>query len=79
MAPVFQERDLIYYQNVPGPPENLIGRECVVGLADGRVFVKILQRGNSPGFFNLFSYNAPLIADVVVDWAVRVMWVRRAE
>jgi phage repressor protein C with HTH and peptisase S24 domain len=36
MDPVFRDRDLIYYRNVRGQPGDLIGRECVVGLADGR-------------------------------------------
>ncbi len=77
MDPVFRDRDLIYYRNVRGQPGDLIGRECVVGLADGHVYVKILQRGNTAGLFNLFSYNAPLISDVVVEWAVKVAWVKR--
>jgi len=77
MEPVFRDRDLIYYETQPGDPGDLIGRECVVRLADGRTFVKILMRGSEPGLFNLFSYNAPLISDVAVQWAVRVAWVKR--
>ncbi len=59
MAPAFRDHDTIYYRRVRRPIESLIGRECVVGLATGEVYVKMLQRGSSPGLFNLFSYNAP--------------------
>lgn len=77
MAPVFPDRSVIYYRNVPGPPEQVINQECVVRLADGRTFIKILRRGSEPGLYDLFSYNAPLMPDVVVEWAVRVRWVDR--
>lgn len=77
MTPAFRNRDVIYYRNIRGEPEQLIGRECVIRLMDGRTFVKILMRGGAPGLFTLFSYNAPLIADVAVEWAVPVKWVMR--
>ena len=77
MIPAFRDRDVIYYRNVRAEPEQLIGRECVIRLADGRTFVKILMRGSGPGFFTLFSYNAPLISDVAIEWAVPVKWVMR--
>lgn len=79
MAPAFRDHDTIYYRNVPGPPDGLLGRECVVGLSSGEVYVKILQRGNSAGLFNLFSYNAPLLEDQPVQWAVKVRWVDRGD
>lgn len=77
MAPVFPDRSVIYYRNVPGSPGQVVGQECVVRLVDGRTFVKILQRGSTPDLYNLFSYNAPLMIDVPVEWAVRVRWVDR--
>lgn len=79
MAPAFRDRDIIYYEKRELGPEDLIGRECVVGLADGRTFVKVLQRGSDRGLYNLFSYNAPLITDVAVNWAMRVRWVSRED
>jgi len=77
MAPAFRDRDIIYYRNVQADPDQLIGRECVIRLADGRTFVKILMRGSAAGLFTLFSYNAPLISDVAIEWAVPVKWVMR--
>lgn len=77
MAPVFPDRSIIFYRNIPGPPDQVINQECIVRLADGRTFVKILQRGSEHGLYNLFSYNAPLMVDLAVEWAVRVRWVDR--
>lgn len=79
MSPRYMERETIYYRraDTTGDPSNLIGREVVVRLADGRTFVKVLRRGSSPGYFTLDSYNAPPMEDVVVEWVVPVKWVRR--
>jgi transcriptional regulator with XRE-family HTH domain len=79
MSPRYMERETIYYRraDAAGDPTSLIGREVVVRLADGRTFVKVLRRGSSPGYFTLFSYNAPPMEDVVVEWVVPVKWVRR--
>lgn len=79
MSPRYMERETIYYRraDAPADPAGLIGREVVVRLADGRTFVKVLRRGTSPGYFTLYSYNAPPMEDVVVEWAVPVKWVRR--
>ncbi|MGO1079921.1 XRE family transcriptional regulator [Inquilinus sp. CA228] len=78
MYPRYLERETIYYRRAQtSDPRNLIGREVVVRVADGRTFVKVLRRGSSPGLFNLESYNAPPMEDVAVDWAVPVRWVSR--
>lgn len=53
-------------------PADLIGQECVVWLADGRVLVKELLRG-ADGLFSLYSHNAPLIENVAVDGASPVL------
>ena len=49
-----------------------IGRECVIKLADGRLFVKELRRGEN-GRFTLFGWNSPLIENVAVEWAAPVL------
>ena len=66
-------RWLVFYDNVRRPvtPE-LIGELCVVGLADGRILIKQLQRGKGKGLFNLISSNDKPILDVEVEWAARV-------
>lgn len=77
MYPVYRERDLIFYEIRTHAVPDLIGRECVVKLADGRMLVKVLRRGAEPGFYNLESFNAPLIENVVLEWASPVRWVEK--
>jgi hypothetical protein len=64
---------LVFYDNIHRPvtPE-LIGELCVVGLADGRILIKQLQRGKTKGLFNLISSNDKPILDVELEWAARV-------
>ena len=64
---------LVFYDDVKDPPVfSLVGHLCVVGLPDGRVLVKKLQRGQLPGRFNLISNTEAPIYDVEVTWAARV-------
>ena len=67
------DRWLVYYDLVHNPPTgDLIGRLCVVGLADGRVLIKKLMGGQIAGHWTLLSNTEPPIYDVVVEWAARV-------
>lgn len=64
---------LVYYDDVRDPPGgNQIGKLCVCGLADGRILVKKLKRGQIAGHFTLLSNTEPPIYDVLVDWAAVV-------
>lgn len=77
MYPVYRDRDLIFYETRTFAQDDLVGRECVLRLADGRMLVKVLRRGISQGFFTLESFNAPPIENVVVEWAAPVRWVEK--
>lgn len=67
------DRWLVYYDDVRDPPGgDQIGQLCVCGLADGRILVKKLKRGQVDGTFTLISNVEPPIYDVYVDWAARV-------
>lgn len=70
--PSLFDRDIIVYRRDPVPPDTLIGKQCVVRLADGRTLVKTIRRGSAPGFWNLESFNAPPEEDVVIERAVPV-------
>lgn len=59
------------------PPGDLLNREAVVGLADGRILIKIITRGSAPGLWTLTSFNAAPISDQVVEWAAPIDWVKR--
>lgn len=80
MFPAFNDGDYIIYDDRLEGREiaKLLNRECVVQLADGRMFVKTLRRGSTPGTWSLWSYNASPMDDVLVEWAARVRWIERA-
>jgi len=64
---------LVFYDDRREPvTTDLIGRLCVVGLADGRVLVKMIKAGQTPGLYTLLSQTEEPITDVEVTWAARV-------
>ena len=72
MGPFFKGW-LVFYDDVRRPPTtDLIGELCVVGLRDGRVLIKQVQRAKIEGYFNLLSATEKPIQDADVDWAARV-------
>src|SRR5262249_41062843 len=74
----FFNRWYVFYDDVHRPmTPDLIGQLCVVGLADGRVLVKQVQRGRSEGLYTLHSTTEKPIADVKIEWAARVNSISR--
>lgn len=73
LGPLF-DRWIVFYDDVRRPvTSDLVGRLCVVGLEDGRVLVKKIQRSRTRGVFHLISgASEPPILDVSVEWAARV-------
>ena len=68
---------LVFYDDVRDPPgDDMIGRMCVCGLADGRVLVKALKRSQVSGMWTLLSNTEPPIYDVALDWAALVREMR---
>ena len=76
MYPLLDEHDLVYYSRRDEAPERMVGRLCVVRLADGRTFVKRLRRGTAPGLYMLESLNGPPIEDVEIEWVARIDWMK---
>lgn len=69
----FFDQWLVFYDDVRDPPTaKMLGKLCIVGVADGRILIKKLMRGGIPGQFNLLSQFEPPIYDVIVDWAAIV-------
>ncbi len=68
---------LVFYDDVRSPvTEDMHGKLCVVGLADGRVMVKRLRQASN-GLFHLDSNsNEPTLTDQVVEWAAVVTAMR---
>lgn len=76
LGPAFDEA-ILFYDDVRSPiTPDLYGRLCVVGLADGRVLVKLVRPGEN-GLFHLISNTAeePMWNQEVV-WAARVTDIR---
>lgn len=72
LGPLF-DKWLVFYDDVRRPATaDLIGKLCVVGLDDGRVLIKKLQRSKSPGLYHLVSQTEPPILDVPIEWAAMV-------
>lgn len=66
------DRWVVFFDDVRSPvTSDLIGKLCVVGLADERVLVKKLKRAGA-GLYDLLSNNEDPIRGVVVTWAARV-------
>lgn len=64
---------LVFYDDVKAEPDPSMLRElCVVGLTDGRVLVKKLMKGSTPGRYHLLSQTEGMIEDVEVLWAAKV-------
>jgi phage repressor protein C with HTH and peptisase S24 domain len=71
-------RWLVFYDDVRRPvTPDLVGELCVVGLHDGKVLIKQLQRSRTDGVYNLHSETEPPIRDVRVEWAARVKSIAR--
>jgi len=67
------DRWLVFYDQIHSPvTSDLIGKLCVVGLADDRVLVKKLQNGRKKGRYRLLSEIGDPIEDVIVEWAAKV-------
>lgn len=63
---------LVFYDDVRSPiTEDLIGRLCVVGLEDGRILVKMVQKNRSGGF-DLFGQFGDPVLDAAIAWAAPV-------
>ena len=67
------DRWLVFYDEVRSPvTPDLIGKLCVVGLADDRVLIKKVRQGSREGLYRLLSEREPPIEDVAVEWAAKV-------
>jgi len=69
----FFDRWLVFYDDVRRPvTSDLLNKLCVVGLDDGRILIKKIQRSKARGLFHLISQTEDPILDVTIDWAAKV-------
>jgi phage repressor protein C with HTH and peptisase S24 domain len=79
--PAYQNGDLIYLADKTAKTDDMVGmvgRECIIQLADGRKLLRTLSRGSRKGVFTLLSYNSPPIHDVKVAWVAPINWIKRS-
>ena len=72
LGPIFDGWRVYFDDRREPVTDDLIGRLCVVGLADGRILVKTLSRGRSNGAFDLHGQFGEPVLDIEVLWAARV-------
>lgn len=73
-SPIYEDGDVLVYSRQL-PPDEMIGRRSVVGLPDGRRFVKTILPGVE-GQFTLSSANASPMLNIPVEWAAPIDWVK---
>ena len=79
MYPVYEEGDILFYSR-NGEATDItacMGKQCVVKVVDGPIYIKMLGRGSTDGLYTLVSFNHPPIEDVALEWAVRVSYVKK--
>jgi phage repressor protein C with HTH and peptisase S24 domain len=77
MYPAYKDGDLIFYeQKFDGDFVELVNKDCIIHLEDGRTFLKELRR--TDGAYWLYSFNADPILHPQIAWLARVRWVEKA-
>lgn len=77
MRGIADEHWLIYFDHEQRPPTaDLVGKLCVVELADGRVFVRVLAPGRKRGHYDLELPMERTLRDQKVVSAARVTWIK---
>ena len=78
MVPAYYNGDLIFYEETHSDFRHLLGKECVVALADGRRFIKEVRRTQT-GQWYLHSHNSEPIFGIEIVWAAKARLIQRAE
>lgn len=79
MLPAYRDGDaILVWREQQLPTTSFYGQEAAVRTADGRRFLKEIQRSGESGRFNLYSHNASLIENVIIEWVGEIYLVVRA-
>jgi len=77
MWPRYDPGDVIICWREGADAEQVIGWEAAVRTADGKRYLKRIQRGARAGTFDLESHNAAPIRSVRIEWAAEIQGVVR--
>jgi phage repressor protein C with HTH and peptisase S24 domain len=77
MWPRYDPGDVIICWREAAGAEDVVGAEAAVRTADGKRYLKRIQRGATVGTFDLESHNAAPIRSVKIEWAAAIQGVVR--
>jgi hypothetical protein len=78
MWPRYDPGDVIICWRHGADADEVVGWEAAVRTADGKRYLKRIQRGSAPGTFDLESHNAAPIRGVRIEWAAEIQGVVRS-
>lgn len=78
MWPRYDPGDVIICWRQGTNVDEVIGWEAAVRTADGKRYLKRIQRGAATGTFDLESHNAAPIRNVKIEWAAEIKGVVRS-
>lgn len=80
MSPAYDDGDVVYYDETASGPDlvHLVGKKCVVRLADGSTFLKRLRRDGG-GSYWLESFNGDPILNPQIEWAAVVLFTKQRD
>lgn len=80
MYPAYEDGDIIFYirDGIDIIEEECIGKQCIIKTADGHIYIKRLSRGSAHGLYHLESHNAPPMHDRIIEWATKVLYVKKS-
>lgn len=80
MSPAYDDGDIVYYdQTVSGSDlVHLVGKKCVVRLADGSTFIKRLRRDGNGNYW-LESFNGDPILTPQIEWVAVVLFTKQRD
>jgi len=80
MYPAYEDGDIIFYvrNGIDIDESECIGKQCIIKTSDGHIYIKRLSRGSSFGLYHLESHNAPPMHDRTIEWATKVLYVKKS-
>ncbi|WP_245276394.1 S24 family peptidase [Methylocapsa aurea] len=78
MWPRYDSGDVIICWRQGANADEVVGWEAAVRTADGKRYLKRIQRGSVAGTFDLESHNAAPIRSVQIEWAAEIQGVVRS-
>lgn len=68
---------IVFYDDVRSPiTDDLLGRACVIGLADDRILIKQIKRERDGSYTLLSNADEPPIKNAQIEWAAKVIDMR---